>query len=153
MSQDATRTAPPADSIILGYGPMLPTLAAAIGAWVLPPPWPLWALHLGILWAAMILIFIAGVRRGFGFGFPAASKAASIASSLGYFVLAGVALVLASPVLALIPLLFGHALVALLDRRAAQHGDAPAYFAALRPRQMLVALLGLAGLWAWVLTR
>lgn len=153
MSQDATRTAPPADSIILGYGPMLPTLAAAIGAWVLPPPWPLWALHLGILWAAMILIFIAGVRRGFGFGFPAASKAASIASSLGYFVLAGVALVVASPVLALIPLLIGYALVALLDRRAALHGDAPAYFAALRPRQMLVALLGLAGLWAWVLTR
>lgn len=153
MSQDATRTVPPADSIILGYGPMLPTLAAAIGAWVLPPPWPLWALHLGILWAAMILIFIAGVRRGFGFGFPAASKAASIASSLGYFVFAGVALVLASPVLALIPLLIGYALVALLDRRAALHGDAPAYFAALRPRQMLVALLGLAGLWAWVLTR
>jgi hypothetical protein len=149
MSHDATRAEPPADGVILGYGPMLPTVAAAIGAWLMPPPWPAWAVHLGVIWAALILVFIAGVRRGFGFGFPPASTAIAIASSITYFVLGGLALVVGPPAIALIPLMVGYALAALLDRHAARTGNAPAYFARLRPRQMLLGLAGLAGLWAW----
>ena len=52
MNHDATRTDIPADGAILGYGPMLPLVAAGIGAWLLPPPWPFWATHLGIIWGA-----------------------------------------------------------------------------------------------------
>ena len=34
----------PAASIVFGYGPMLPLVAAGIGVWVLPGGWPVLAL-------------------------------------------------------------------------------------------------------------
>lgn len=149
MNHDADRPDVPADGVLLGYGPMVPLVAAALGAWVLPPPWPFWAVQLGIIWGALVLAFIAGVRRGFGFGYPRASKPVEIATSIAYFTLAGLALVIGRPSGALLPLIVGYVLAALLDRRAALAGNAPAYFATLRPRQLLIGAAGLAGLWAW----
>ncbi len=148
MNQDATRPDIPADGVLLGYGPMLPLVVAGIAAWVLPPPWPFWAVQLGIIWGALVLAFIAGVRRGFGFGYPRASKPVEIATSIIYFTLAGLGLVIGRPSAALMPLILGYALAALLDRRAALSGNAPAYFATLRPRQLLLGAAGLAGLCA-----
>lgn len=138
----------PLNSIVFGFGPMLPLVIAAIGAWLLPAPWPDLAVRLAIIWGAMILIFVAGVRRGFGFGQPRASTAVQIATMLAYFVPAGLALVTPEPGTALTLLLLGYALVATLDTRAARHGDAPAHFARLRWPQMglaIVALLVLIG--------
>src|SRR4051812_18589037 len=86
----------PTDSLIFGFGPMLPFVAAAIGSWILPPPWPAIAIRLTIIWGSLILAFVAGVRRGFGFGAPSASTRAEIGAMLAYFVPAGLALVLAS---------------------------------------------------------
>lgn len=148
MNHDATRRDVPADGAILGYGPMLPLVVAGAAAWLLPPPWPFWAVQLGILWGALILAFIAGVRRGFGFGSAGASKPAAIGASIVYFTLAGLGLVIGRPSMALLPLLVGYGLAALLDRRAALAGNAPAYFATLRPRQLLLGAAGLAGLFA-----
>ncbi len=153
MNHDATRSDIPADGAILGYGPMLPLVAAAIGAWLLPDPWPARAIYLGTIWGALILAFIAGVRRGFGFGNPRASKPAEIAASLGYFTLAGLALVIARPSLALLILLLGYVLAGFLDRRAGRRGDAPRYFATLRLRQLLTGAAGIAGLFAWTIMR
>jgi len=152
MNHDADRPDIPADGALLGYGPMLPLVAAAIGAWLLPPPWPFWAVQLGIIWGALVLAFIAGVRRGFGFGYARASKPVEIAASITYFILAGLALVIGRPTGALLPLIIGYVLAAFLDRRAALAGNAPAYFATLRPRQLLIGAAGLAGLWAWAVT-
>jgi hypothetical protein len=151
MNTDAIRPDVPADGLILGYGPMLPMVAAGAGAWLLPQPWPVWAVQLGIIWGALVLAFIAGVRRGFGFGYPQASKPVEIAASIAYFTLAGLGLVIARPSMALLVLIVGYVLAALLDRRAALRGDAPAYFATLRPRQLLIGAAGLAGLWAWAI--
>jgi len=148
MNSDANRPDVPADGLILGYGPMLPLVVAGIAAWVLPQPWPFWAVQLGIIWGALVLAFIAGVRRGFGFGNAHASKPVEIAASIGYFTLAGLGLVIGRPSAALLPLLLGYVLAALLDRQAALRGNAPAYFATLRPRQLLLGAAGLAGLWA-----
>ena len=134
----------PLDSIVFGYGPMLPLLAAGAGAWVLPGFWPLFALQAAILWGGVILIFLAGVRRGFGFGYPGASTAVEIATMLVYFLLGLAAIVVPRPPLALGLLVLGYLLVALLDRRAAVAGNAPAHFARLRPTQMLLGALGLA---------
>jgi hypothetical protein len=131
MNHDATRTDIPADGAILGYGPMLPLVAAGIGAWLLPSPWPFWATHLGIIWGALILAFIAGVRRGFGFGNPGASKPVEIVTCIAYFTLVG------------------YVAAGFLDRRAAIAGNAPAYFAALRLRQLLIGAAGIAALFAW----
>lgn len=146
MNHDATRPDTPADGAILGYGPMLPLVVAGIGAWLLPPPWPFWAVHLGIIWGALILAFIAGVRRGFGFGYARASKPQEIATSIAYFTLADLALVIGLPSMALLTLVLGYVLAALLDRRAALSGNAPLYFATLRPRQLLIGAAGLAAL-------
>ncbi|MEC3950173.1 DUF3429 domain-containing protein [Sphingobium sp. HWE2-09] len=141
----------PLDSVIFGYGPMLPFLAAAVGVWLMPPPWPGVARDLVILWGALILAFVAGVRRGFGFGDPAASTSAAIATMLLYFLPAGIALVLHwadQPILALAVLIAGYALVAMFDAHAAKAGDAPAHFARIRPSQMMIAIGGLAAVLA-----
>lgn len=139
----------PVDSLVFGYGPMLPYAAAALGAWTLPPPWPTLATGLGIVWGGLILAFLAGVRRGYGFGAPHASKPREIAAMLSYFVPAGLALITGwagRSLIALVVLLAGHAAVAVLDRRAAFAGDAPAHFARLRPPQLAIAILALAAL-------
>lgn len=141
----------PVPSVIFGYGPMLPMVAAAGGAWLLPPPWPVIAIQLAITWAALILAFIAGVRRGFGFGQERASTAAELASAVLYVTLAGLALVVGRASAALALLIVGYVAAALLDARAALAGDAPRHFARLRPPQLLLGAAGLAACWAWLL--
>jgi hypothetical protein len=147
--RDPDPAAIPTNSLVLGYGPMLPFIAAAVGMWGLAGAWPAIALRLGVIWAAIILVFVAGVRRGFGFGAGRASTRVEIVTMLLYFVPAGAALVVSLfgwyPV-ALILLLLGFAMVTVLDTRAARHGDAPRHFARLRPPQMSLAMASLAAM-------
>jgi hypothetical protein len=140
----------PLNSIIFGFGPMLPLAFAALGAWLLPPPWPMLAVRLAITWGAMILIFVAGVRRGFGFGNPRASTGVEIATMLAYFVPAGLALVVPVGSIALVLLLVGYVLVPVLDTHAARAGNAPAHFAHLRWPQMAIAIVSVAALLLYV---
>ncbi len=142
------RTHIPKDSIIFGYGPMLPLIAAGIGAWALPAVWGMLVVRLAIVWGALILSFIGGVRRGFGFATPRASTAIEIAAAVAYVTIAGLALVVPFAPTALALLAVGYALAALLDRRAALAGNAPAHFARLRPPQLLLGCAGLAACWA-----
>jgi len=141
----------PLDGKILGFGPMLPLVAAGIGAWVLPGRWPLDAVRYAIIWGALILAFVAGVRRGYGFGNPAASKPNEIAAAMAYFSIAGLSLIVPRASIALALLAAGYAFVALLDRRAGRRGNAPAYFATLRGPQFLLGCAGIAACWAWLM--
>lgn len=141
----------PATSLIFGFGPMLPLVAAGIGAWVLPGLWPLRAIQLAIAWAALILAFIGGVRRGFGFGERRASTVSELVAGALYLILAGLGLILPRPSAGLAALIVGYVLAALLDRRAALAGSAPRHFATLRPPQLLLGAAGLAGCWVWLL--
>lgn len=141
----------PVNSAVLGYGPMLPLVAAAAAVWLTTGLLPAIALRLAIIWAALILTFIAGVRRGFGFGVDRASTWSEIASSTGYFAVAGLALIVPYPAVALGLLAFGYLLAGALDRRAALAGNAPLHFARLRPPQMLIGAVGLAAIWAWLI--
>lgn len=141
----------PIDSIVFGYGPMLPLVVAGIAAWVLGPGWGLIAVRLAIVWGALILSFIGGVRRGFGFATPDASTLVEIVTAVGYFTIAGLALVVPFVSTSLAMLAAGYALAALLDWRAALAGNAPAHFANLRPPQLLLGCAGLATCWAWVM--
>lgn len=116
---------------------------------MLPDPWRDLMPDLAALWGALILAFVAGVRRGFGFGAPDASTRAELVAMLVYFVPAGVALLLAwvrYRLASLLLLAAGYALVGLLDARAARRGDAPAHFALLRPVQMMIPVLSLIAL-------
>lgn len=144
----AQRASIPTLSLVFGFGPMLPLAAAALGAWLLPPPWPLYAVNCAIVWGALVLSFIAGVRRGFGFGSERASTLAEIVVMLIYFVIAGVSLLVA-PRSALALLTGGYALVGLLDHVGAKRGNVPLHFARLRPWQALIAVASLATLWWW----
>ena len=150
---DATRTTIPADALILGYGPMLPLVAAGCGAWLLPHPWPELAIRLALIWGALILAFIGGVRRGFGFAHESASKPREIAAATVYVAVALAALAIPRADLGLPVLAAGYALAALLDRRAAVGGDAPRYFARLRVPQLLLGCAGLLACWVWLYAR
>jgi len=141
----------PTASIVFGYGPMLPLVAAGVGAWVLASGWGLIAVRLAIVWGALILSFIGGVRRGYGFATPRASTPVEIVAAVGYVTIAGLALVVPFVSTSLALLAAGYALAALLDRRAALAGNAPAHFARLRPPQLLLGCAGLAACWAWVM--
>lgn len=141
---------PPRDGVLLAYGPMLPLVIAGIAVWVLPRLWPLVAIRLSIIWAALLLAFIGGVRRGFGFAWPGASKVAEIAAAAAYLMVGLLALISPDPLLSLGVLAAGFLLAALLDRRAALRGDAPRWFATLRPPQLLLGAAGLAGSIAWL---
>lgn len=136
----------PAASLIFGYGAMLPLPLLAIVAWAAPLPWPIVATWLAIWWAAAILIFIGGVRRGMSFTSPGGAKTVELATMLWYFVAGAGSLVARTPLQSLTILLVGYVSVAVLDRRAALAGLAPAYFARLRPIQMLIAGAGLLAL-------
>lgn len=141
----------PWTSLLLGLGPMLPLVAAGVGAWTLPGLWPLLAVQLAIAWAALILAFVGGVRRGFGFGDARASTRSEIVASGAYLLIATAGLLLPRPSIGLSVLIVGYVLAALLDRRAARAGDAPAHFARLRPPQLLLGAAGLAACWTWLL--
>jgi hypothetical protein len=134
--------------MVFGYGPMLPLVIAAVASWA-PFGWvSLLAVRLAIVWAALILAFVAGVRRGFGMGADRASTSAELATAIAYFSLAGLALLVPLAANALALLVVGYVLVAWADRRAAFRGDAPRHFARLRARQMPLGAAALAVMWA-----
>lgn len=136
----------PWTSLILGYGPMLPLPIAAVLSWTMAPPVPTVVTWLAVWWAAAILIFLAGVRRGLSFRGDAETPAAKLAAMMWLFILGAGSLVSPTPLVSLTLLAIGYASIAVLDPIAARSGEAPPHFARLRPPQMGIALLGLIGL-------
>ncbi len=136
-------------SVVFGYGPMLPFAAGAAAAWILDGFWRGEAILLTILWAATILAFLSGVRRGLSFRTQGGEAFAQIATMLVLFILALAAFVAAahgyaSPAVAC--LLVGFGLIFILDPVAARRGQVPLFFARLRRPQMAIAVLSLATL-------
>ena len=135
----------PTDSLIFGYLPMLPFVAGAAGCWLVPSLRDL-AIGLTIIWGSLIIAFVGGVRRGFGFGNSRASLRSELWTMALYVAVGGIALILGWTgfvVQAIALLAAGFLLVPVLDYQAARAGNAPAHFAALRPVQMPVAAVAL----------
>lgn len=139
-------------SIVFGYGPMLPFVVGAATAWVRPgDTLGEAALLLTLLWGCAILLFLSGVRRGLSFRTEGGPTLTQMATMIGLFSLGFVALALAildEAVAALVLLLVGFGAIAVLDPIAARRGEAPLFFARLRPVQIPIALLSLAALLA-----
>ncbi len=125
-------------SLLLGYGPVLLILALALLAWA----GFAWAAPLARVWAAAILIFIAGVARGLSFFTDGGPRFSQLAVMLWRFLCGLTALVLPA-VLAFPVLAAGYLSAFAYDPHAARHGEAPRFFAYLRQPQMFVALTGL----------
>ncbi len=138
-------------SVVLGFGPMLPIAFGSALAW-----WR-WGHEqsnylvalLIVFYAASILCFLAGVRRGVSFRQPGGATVTQIVTMFGLYTLGLAALVtsfLGQMILAIGCLIAGYAAIAVLDPIAARAGEAPLHFARLRPLQMPIAVLGLAAL-------
>ena len=138
-------------SVVFGYGPMLPLVLGALEAWRSAGPLRGEAILLTVIWAASILAFLAGVRRGLSFRTEGGPASAQLVTMFGLFVLALAALVaivhgLAVYAVALV--LIGFVAVMVLDPVAARRGQAPLFFARLRPPQIAIAVLSLLALLA-----
>jgi len=140
---------PPLLSLVLGYGPALLQLLIGVGIWLLPLPSGLLLIAVGQIWAASILLFLAGVRRGLSFFTEGGPRPAQIATMMWLF-LAGLAGLLLPPALALLAAAIGYLSIAILDPLAAKRGEVPAHFATLRPPQMAIFVIGIASLFAWL---
>ncbi|MER2267378.1 DUF3429 domain-containing protein [Methylobacterium oxalidis] len=136
-------------SVVLGYGPMLPFLAGAAAAWTFSGDLARGAATLTVLWACAILLFLSGVRRGVSFRTEGGPTALQIGTMLVLFCLGFAALVaayLGRETGALGLLILGFATIAVLDPIAARRGEAPLFFARLRPLQIPLALAALLAL-------
>lgn len=137
-------------SVVLGYGPMLPFVAGAAAAWWQRGQWDELILLATILYGAAILLFLSGVRRGVSFRTEGGPTFVQIATMLGLFGLGLGALltvvILGNRVIALDLLIAGFVAIAILDPIAARRGEAPLFFARLRPLQIPIAVLSLVAL-------
>ncbi len=123
----------PPDGLLLGWGAMVPLAVTAVLAW-----WPDLsgvAVEAGRLWAAAIAVFLAGVRRGLSFRTAGGPRARQFAMMLWLF-LGGIAAAVMPLSWALWLLIALYLSLAVLDPIAARAGEAPLYFARLRPAQM-----------------
>lgn len=144
----------PALGLLLGLGAVAPIAAGTVAAWTLAADWAALAVRLAVLWAGAILVFLSGVRRGLSFRTPGSETAVAVATSLWLFALGLGALIVSIYVgqaSALVLLLVGCISLAVLDPWAARRGEAPPFFARLRPPQMAISVACLAALlWrAW----
>ncbi|WP_299650184.1 DUF3429 domain-containing protein [uncultured Jannaschia sp.] len=150
MTDDGARTLQieepgrvPWDAVILGWGPVLPFPLAAIWLWFGGPDVLRPAMH---LWGAAIALFLSGVRRGLSFRMPGGWTWSQLAMFAWLFWAGFLALILpVGPAFALLSAIY--ASLAVLDPIAADRAEAPLWFRRLRPAQMGIAALGLAGLW------
>ncbi len=142
-------------SVVLGYGPMLPFVVGAAASWATRGFWRGEIVLVTMVWANAILAFLAGVRRGLSFRTEGGPAAAQIATMFCLFVLAllsALAIVHGFARIAVGATLAGFAAVMVLDPIAARQGQAPLFFARLRPPQIAIAVASLAVLLAnvWV---
>lgn len=141
--------ATPALSLLFGYGAMAPLVVGTILAWVLPLPAGLLARNLTVVWGCAILLFLSGVRRGLSFRTPDGPRLAQLATMLWLFALGFIATVFAAAPLGPLLLAAGYASVAVLDPVAARRGEAPLFFARLRPVQMAIPVICMLALLPW----
>ncbi len=141
----------PPSSLVLGYGPVMLLLVLVIAAWGTTGIWSAFFVSAGQLWASALLLFLAGVRRGYSFAMEGGPRPIQLFTMAWLFVL-GLAGVTLPWLPAFCALVVGFGSILILDPRAAARAEVPAHFARLRPPQMAVALLGLTGLLLRALT-
>ena len=124
--------------LVLGAAGFLPLAILGVGAWLLPRELRGLADVGSRAWAAGLLCFLAGVRRGLTFSERRGASTAEVATFLALF-FTGVTGWLFPPLLML-----GLFVAGMADAIAARRAQAPRYFTWLRPAQALVALTGLA---------
>lgn len=141
-------------SVIFGYGPMLPFAVGAALAWIgVTPGRAVW-IDLTLFWAASICTFLSGVRRGVSFRTMGGPTLRQMLTMIWLFSAGSGALVLwwtGHEALAVGLLALAYATIGVLDPIAARAGEAPLFFARLRPVQMIIPVVSLLALLPLVL--
>ncbi|MCW6510055.1 DUF3429 domain-containing protein [Hyphomicrobiales bacterium BP6-180914] len=136
-------------SVVFGFGPMLPFVIGATLAWLdFRPGRNVW-FDLVVIWAVSICTFLAGVRRGVSFRTMGGPTRRQMITMLWLFSAGSGALVLwwlGLPSLTLVLLAAAFTSIGILDPIAAQSGEAPLFFARLRPVQMVLPVVSLLSL-------
>lgn len=136
--------------IVFGFGPMLPiAVGTAVTWWLNGKPLDYLVALFTLLYAASILLFLAGVRRGVSFrteGGPRVSQIVTMLVLYGLGLGSLFAAVMGKAVPALAMLILGYAAIGILDPIAARAGEVPLSHARLRPLQMPIAVVSLAAL-------
>ncbi|WP_152044870.1 DUF3429 domain-containing protein [Aureimonas psammosilenae] len=136
----------PLREILFAYAAMVPLVTGAAVVVLVPGEYAAFLLKGTLLWGAAIVLFLSGVRRGVSFRTPGGATLAQLAMMMWLF-LAGFAAVLAAafqfPLASGLVQLLAYASLLVLDPVAARWGEAPLYFARLRPPQMSLAVLSL----------
>ena len=140
--------ATPRMSLAFGFGAMAPLALAALAAVAFDGPVAGAAVELAALWGGALLVFLAGVRRGLSFRTPDGPKATEIAAMLWLFALGVGALAVPDAIIASALLLVGFASLVAIDPIAAWRGEAPPFFARLRPVQMSIPTASFAAILA-----
>ncbi|MBP0616550.1 DUF3429 domain-containing protein [Jiella mangrovi] len=144
---------PPPLGAALAFLAMLPIAAGAVYLWIGSEAQSFLTVNLTLLWAAAILTFLAGVRRGVSFRQPGGPTLTQLVTMLWLFGLGFAAIVetvWAYTLTATVLAISGFVSLAILDPIAARNGEAPLFFASLRPIQMGIPIVALIALGAYV---
>ena len=144
--EEETQDHTPVISLLLAEAAMLPIAGGTLTSIALGHERGAGVERLTIGFAGSVLCFLAGVRRGLSFRQPGGPTANQIGIMFSVFSLGSGAVLLPARKPALLLLLSGFGLLATLDPDAARTGQAPRYFARLRPVQMLIPLASPAAL-------
>ncbi|MCE7029787.1 DUF3429 domain-containing protein [Jiella avicenniae] len=145
---------PPPIGALLAFVAMLPIAAGAVYLWIGTEAEAFLTVNLTLFWGAAILTFLAGVRRGVSFRQPGGPTLMQLATMLWLYGLGFVAIVetvWAYTLTATALELVGYLSLAVLDPVAAKNGEAPLFFASLRPVQMAIPIVALPvlGYYVW----
>ena len=133
----------PFRSKLLGFGAMVPLVVSAAGTLLVPAFREGFVPRAAIVWSGTVLAFLGGVRRGLSFrtvGGPRPGQLDGMARSFG---LAFAALLSPKPTMSCLLLATGFGDIAISDPKMAEHGEAPTFFAELRPAQMTLGVASL----------
>ena len=143
----------PPMGVFFAYIAMLPLVVGVLTIWFAPEAQSFLAFNLTLFWGAAILMFLAGVRRGVSFRTPGGARLTQVATMLWLYA-AGfaslVATIWAYPTTAAVLQFLGYLSLAVLDPIAARNGDAPLFFARLRPLQMAIPIVMLIALIVYI---
>ena len=122
----------PAAALALGLAGLLPFAGAALSVWFGIPFGPAAGHSLGVVYGAVILSFLGGVRWGLAIG-PYGRRRQSMDFTLGVLgSLAGLAAAFLQPIAALTLLITGFLMQALWDVTSVESGRLPGWYGKLR---------------------
>ncbi|WP_102961359.1 DUF3429 domain-containing protein [Mangrovicella endophytica] len=153
-SAQADEAVPPR-SRLLGWFAVLPLAAGTLAMWLASDALSFLTVNLTLFWGAALLIFLGGVRRGYGFALADGGSAGTVATAIWLFAAGFLGLlgtVWGYPIAAAVLEIAGFLSLAVLDPIAARRGEAPRFFARLRPSQMLAASACLAAAAIFIVT-